>query len=251
MLGENASLTQPERDAVVTAAREAVAGRVPLLSGLAELSTADARRAAPQLRPPRRRGPDGLPEPRLPHRPRRDRRLVQGDRRRRPAGDDLQQPARLPGRRRHPHPRSPRRHPGDRRHQGGDRRHPPRHRPLQRLRRPLRRLLRRRRPHPREPRPRRHRLGLRHDQRLAGRMRPPLRARPRRPTARGARPLPPDDPRLPPRHRGQARPAHQARRAPRLRRPRRRPPAAPAAPRRREGARRRRSSAGPSPTSRR
>ncbi len=46
MLGENASLTQVERDAVVTAAREAVAGRVPLLSGLAELSTADARRAA-------------------------------------------------------------------------------------------------------------------------------------------------------------------------------------------------------------
>jgi 4-hydroxy-tetrahydrodipicolinate synthase len=46
MLGENASLTQGERDAVVTAAREAVAGRVPMLSGLAELSTADARRAA-------------------------------------------------------------------------------------------------------------------------------------------------------------------------------------------------------------
>jgi len=46
MLGENASLTQPERDAVVTAAREVVAGRVPLLSGLAELSTADARAAA-------------------------------------------------------------------------------------------------------------------------------------------------------------------------------------------------------------
>lgn len=46
MLGENASLTQAERDSVVTAAREAVAGRVPLLSGLAELSTADAIRAA-------------------------------------------------------------------------------------------------------------------------------------------------------------------------------------------------------------
>ena len=46
MLGENASLTQAERDAVVTAAREVVAGRVPMLSGLAELSTADARRAA-------------------------------------------------------------------------------------------------------------------------------------------------------------------------------------------------------------
>ncbi len=46
MLGENAALTQGERDAVVTAAREVVAGRVPMLSGLAELSTADARLAA-------------------------------------------------------------------------------------------------------------------------------------------------------------------------------------------------------------
>lgn len=46
MLGENAALTQAERDAVVTAAKEVVAGRVPLLSGLAELSTDDAVRAA-------------------------------------------------------------------------------------------------------------------------------------------------------------------------------------------------------------
>ena len=50
MLGENASLTQAERDAVVTAAREAVAGRVPLLSGLAELSTADAPPRGAELR---------------------------------------------------------------------------------------------------------------------------------------------------------------------------------------------------------
>jgi 4-hydroxy-tetrahydrodipicolinate synthase len=46
MLGENAALAQAERDAVVTAARETAAGRVPLLAGLAELSTADARAAA-------------------------------------------------------------------------------------------------------------------------------------------------------------------------------------------------------------
>jgi 4-hydroxy-tetrahydrodipicolinate synthase len=46
MLGENASLTQAERDSVVTAAKEVVAGRVPLLSGLAELSTANAIWAA-------------------------------------------------------------------------------------------------------------------------------------------------------------------------------------------------------------
>lgn len=46
MLGENASLTQTERDAVVSAAKEVVGGRVPLLSGLAELSTDNATAAA-------------------------------------------------------------------------------------------------------------------------------------------------------------------------------------------------------------
>jgi 4-hydroxy-tetrahydrodipicolinate synthase len=46
MLGENATLTQAERDGVLSAAKEAIAGRVPLLSGLAELSTDDAIAAA-------------------------------------------------------------------------------------------------------------------------------------------------------------------------------------------------------------
>src|SRR5215204_4041733 len=46
MLGENATLTQAERDAVVIAANEVVAGRVPLMSGLAELSTENAIAAA-------------------------------------------------------------------------------------------------------------------------------------------------------------------------------------------------------------
>jgi len=46
MLGENATLTQAERDSVVSAAKEVVAGRVPLLSGLAELSTDNAVWAA-------------------------------------------------------------------------------------------------------------------------------------------------------------------------------------------------------------
>ncbi|MCP4381896.1 MAG: dihydrodipicolinate synthase family protein [Hyphomicrobiales bacterium] len=46
MLGENASLSQPERDAVLSAAKDAVAGRVPLLSGLAECSSNDAIAAA-------------------------------------------------------------------------------------------------------------------------------------------------------------------------------------------------------------
>lgn len=57
MLGENAALTQAERDKVVQAAKEAVAGRVPLLSGLAELSTDDAIAAAKNYR---RLGAEGL-----------------------------------------------------------------------------------------------------------------------------------------------------------------------------------------------
>jgi 4-hydroxy-tetrahydrodipicolinate synthase len=46
MLGENASLRMEERTAVIRAAREVVAGRVPLLSGLAEISQEAANSAA-------------------------------------------------------------------------------------------------------------------------------------------------------------------------------------------------------------
>jgi 4-hydroxy-tetrahydrodipicolinate synthase len=46
MLGENASLQPQEREAVIRAAKEVVAGRVPLLSGLAEISTANATAVA-------------------------------------------------------------------------------------------------------------------------------------------------------------------------------------------------------------
>lgn len=46
MLGENASLTMAERAQVLTAAKEAVAGRVPMLSGLAEVSATAAAEAA-------------------------------------------------------------------------------------------------------------------------------------------------------------------------------------------------------------
>ena len=46
MLGENASLQPQEREAVVRAGKEATAGRVPLLSGLAEISTGNATSAA-------------------------------------------------------------------------------------------------------------------------------------------------------------------------------------------------------------
>jgi 4-hydroxy-tetrahydrodipicolinate synthase len=46
MLGENAVLQPKEREDIVCAARETVAGRVPLLSGLAEISTEAAAIAA-------------------------------------------------------------------------------------------------------------------------------------------------------------------------------------------------------------
>jgi 4-hydroxy-tetrahydrodipicolinate synthase len=42
MLGENGMMTRAEKERIVRAAKEAVAGRVPLLSGLAETTTRDA-----------------------------------------------------------------------------------------------------------------------------------------------------------------------------------------------------------------
>ena len=46
MLGENASLQPQEKEAVIRAGKEAAAGRVPVLSGLAEISTENATRSA-------------------------------------------------------------------------------------------------------------------------------------------------------------------------------------------------------------
>jgi len=46
MLGENASLAMGDRETVIRAAKEVVANRVPLLSGLAEVSTAAAATSA-------------------------------------------------------------------------------------------------------------------------------------------------------------------------------------------------------------
>ncbi|MEI8703450.1 dihydrodipicolinate synthase family protein [Mesorhizobium sp. ISC15] len=46
MLGENASLTLSEKEKIIRSAKEVVGGRVPLLSGLAEVSTAAAVDAA-------------------------------------------------------------------------------------------------------------------------------------------------------------------------------------------------------------
>ncbi len=45
-LGENASLTLAERESVIRAAVEVVNGRVPVLSGLAEITTALGRRTS-------------------------------------------------------------------------------------------------------------------------------------------------------------------------------------------------------------
>ncbi len=49
MLGENASMLMEEREAVVRAAREAVDGRVPVLSGLADITTSGAVLTARRL----------------------------------------------------------------------------------------------------------------------------------------------------------------------------------------------------------
>ena len=57
MLGENASLSQKERDEVLDLSVATVAGRVPLLSGLAAVSTADAIFMAKNAQ---QRGLDGL-----------------------------------------------------------------------------------------------------------------------------------------------------------------------------------------------
>ncbi len=46
MLGENASMKPNEKEAVIRAGKEAAAGRVPVLSGLAEISTDSATTAA-------------------------------------------------------------------------------------------------------------------------------------------------------------------------------------------------------------
>ena len=46
MLGENASMNMQEREAVIRAAVEVAAGRVPVLSGLAEITLQTARQHA-------------------------------------------------------------------------------------------------------------------------------------------------------------------------------------------------------------
>src|SRR5689334_7409935 len=50
MLGENASLTNAERERVIRISKEAVGGRVPLLSGLAEISLENATAQAAAYR---------------------------------------------------------------------------------------------------------------------------------------------------------------------------------------------------------
>lgn len=57
MLGENASITLAEKETLVRASKEAVSGRVPLLSGLAEVSTVQATFVAERLE---RFGAEGL-----------------------------------------------------------------------------------------------------------------------------------------------------------------------------------------------
>jgi 4-hydroxy-tetrahydrodipicolinate synthase len=50
MLGENASLVPAERESVIRAAVEVIAGRVPVLSGLAEITLETAKVHARAMR---------------------------------------------------------------------------------------------------------------------------------------------------------------------------------------------------------
>lgn len=50
MLGENASLNDAERERVLRAAAEVVAGRVPMLSGLAAITTERAQSLAKSMK---------------------------------------------------------------------------------------------------------------------------------------------------------------------------------------------------------
>ena len=106
MLGENASLAMSERERVIRAAKEAVAGRVPLLSGLAEVSAASAAASARRYEALGAEGLMAFPVDRLQERSARDGGLVQGPGGGlRPADHDLQQPDRLRRRRDAEHPR--------------------------------------------------------------------------------------------------------------------------------------------------
>jgi 4-hydroxy-tetrahydrodipicolinate synthase len=103
MLGENASLSVPEREMVIRLAREAVGGRVPVLSGLAEITLDTAKANAAAYKSFGAEG--GFPEPGLQDGSARDGPLVSGDCARRLAYHGLQQPDRLRGGCHRGHPR--------------------------------------------------------------------------------------------------------------------------------------------------
>ena len=148
-VGENCSLEYPEKLELLRATVEHVAGRVPVLTGVAEYTTA-ARLPVRGRRPGGRgRRADGAAGDGLQLRPPRDDRpLPRRGRRRRPAGDGLQQPRLLQSR----HHAGDVRRAGRRAQTGGDQgvvgKRPAVHRPAQRRRRPLHPVLRRGRPGP-------------------------------------------------------------------------------------------------------
>ena len=63
MLGENGMMTAAEKESIVRAAKEVVAGRVPLLSGPRGEHDAGRRRLGPTLLRPRHRRSDGFSPP--------------------------------------------------------------------------------------------------------------------------------------------------------------------------------------------
>ena len=103
-VGENTSLTIEEKMAVTEVAKDASGGRVPVICGIAEFTSAGAAKVAKAVE---RVGVDGIMVmPALVYSSAaRDRRAFpQRGQRHRPAGDGLQQPADLPERRHPGHP---------------------------------------------------------------------------------------------------------------------------------------------------
>ena len=213
-LGEGPMLS-PRREARGAEDRaEASPAGKPVLLTVNEAGTREGAALARTRRQGRRRRPDGRAEPDLPHQSGRDGGDAEGGGGgRRPAGDDLFQPHRLPRRRdRRDHGGAGRRSAvrGD---QGILRRHPPLDRDHQPLRRPLRPLHRRRQSRLRGAVGRRDRLGGRPGHRLPARDGGDLPADEAGPPRRGAGDLSLVPAAARSRRLDLSRPEHQARRS--------------------------------------
>ena len=212
-VGENCSLSAEEKRTVMAAVREAAGGRVPVLSGVAEYTTALAAAVRARRREGRHRRAHGAAghglqvEP-----PRNPASLPHRGAGHRPAHHGLQQPRFVRRGHHRRHVRRARRPAQHRRHQGILRRHAPAHGPATRAWRSLRPVRRRGRHRAREPDAGRQRLGLGADQCVPARIGRVVRAREGRALRGGAGYLPLVHAAAAPRHHSDAGPVHQARR---------------------------------------